>query len=152
MADDPDTKTIVLFLETIRNLDALRASLAKCRAAGKPVVALKVGQSDSGQKAALSHTGAIAGSYRNTVAFLEREGAIVADDIETLAALTELLTRYRWPPKAPPKACILAISGGFAALAADEMSRLGLTLAGPLAGGGRRASGAAEPEPPRQPV
>lgn len=131
MADDPDTKTIVLFLETIRDIDALRVALAKCRAAGKPVVALKVGQSDSGQKAALSHTGAIAGSYRNTVAFLEREGALVADDIETLAAMTELLTRYSWPPKARPKACILAISGGFAALAADEMSRLGLPLPDP---------------------
>jgi acyl-CoA synthetase (NDP forming) len=131
MAEDPETKTIVLFLETIRDLPALRRSLAKCRAAGKPVVALKVGQSDSGQKAALSHTGAIAGSYRNTVAFLEREGAVVADDIDTLAVMTELVTRYKWPTAAPPKTCIVSISGGFAALAADEMARLGLTLPDP---------------------
>jgi acyl-CoA synthetase (NDP forming) len=131
MAEDPETKTVVLFLETIRDVDALRTGLARCRAAGKPVVALKVGQSESGQKAALSHTGAIAGSYRNTVAFLEREGVLVADDVETLAAIAELVNRFSWPMKAPPRPFILAISGGFAALAADEMTRLGLRLDDP---------------------
>lgn len=133
MADDPETRTIVLFLETIRDIGALRSGLARCRAAGKPVIALKVGQSESGQKAALSHTGAIAGSYRNTVAFLQREGVLVADDIETLAALAELVTRFSWPMPAPPRPFILAISGGFAALAADEMTALGLTLEDPSA-------------------
>jgi acyl-CoA synthetase (NDP forming) len=131
MAEDPDTKTIVIFLETIRNVDTLRAALAKCRAAGKPVVAIKVGKSESGQKAAFTHTGAIAGSYRNTVAFLEREGVIVADDIETLAALADLVSRYEWPLKAPFKASVISISGGFAAIAADQMAEFDLDLPDP---------------------
>lgn len=131
MAEDPDTKTIVIFLETIRNVETLREALAKCRAAGKPVVAIKVGKSESGQKAAFTHTGAIAGSYRNTVAFLEREGVVVADDIETLAALADLLDRYEWPLKAPLKSCVISISGGFAAMAADEMAAFGLDLPDP---------------------
>jgi acyl-CoA synthetase (NDP forming) len=131
MADDPATDTVVLFLQTIRDPVALRASMARCRAAGKPMVALKIGQSESGQKAALSHTGAIAGSYRNTVAFLEREGVLVAEDVETLAAITELAIRYKWPLPAAQKICFVSISGGYAALAADEMMRVGLTLPDP---------------------
>lgn len=131
LAADPDTSVIVLFLETVRDPEGLKASLALCRAAGKPVVALKIGQSDSGQKAALSHTGAIAGSYRNTVAFLEREGVLVAETVETLASVTELVMRQNWPMAAPPKPCIVSISGGFAALAADEMARCGLVLHDP---------------------
>ncbi|MCP8939972.1 acetate--CoA ligase family protein [Alsobacter sp. SYSU M60028] len=131
MAEDPETKVIVIFLETIRNAQALREALAKCRAAGKPVVAIKVGKSESGQKAAFTHTGAIAGSYRNTVAFLEREGVIVAEDIETLAALADLLERYEWPLKFPLKPCVISISGGFAAMAADEMAVFGLDLPDP---------------------
>jgi acyl-CoA synthetase (NDP forming) len=131
MAEDPDTKTIVVFLETIRNVETLRAALAKCRAAGKPVVAIKVGKSESGQKAAFTHTGAIAGSYRNTVAFLEREGVIVADDIETLAALADLVSRYEWPLEGALKPCVISISGGFAAIAADEMAEFGFELPDP---------------------
>ncbi|MRX48914.1 hypothetical protein GI374_00380 [Paracoccus sp. S-4012] len=131
MAADPDSDVIVLFLETVRDPQGLKDSLALCRAAGKPVIALKIGQSDSGQKAALSHTGAIAGSYRNTVAFLEREGVLVAETVETLAAVTELVMRQEWPLAEPAKPCIVSISGGFAALAADEMARCGLTLVDP---------------------
>jgi len=131
MAQDPQTEVVVLFLETIRDPGALRRSLALCRAAGKPVVALKIGQSDSGQKAALSHTGAIAGSYRNTIAWLEREGVLVAETLESLAALTELAMRHDWPMATPPKPVIVSISGGFAALAADEMARCGLALPDP---------------------
>lgn len=131
LATDPHTDIVVLFTETIRDRDGLRRGLAKCRAAGKPVVALKVGESASGQKAALSHTGAIAGSYQNTVAFLEHEDVAVARDIEMMAAMVELLMRYRWPLPGGPKPFIVSISGGFAALAADEMARLGLMLADP---------------------
>ncbi len=131
MASDADTDVIVLFLETVRDPEGLKESLALCRAAGKPVIALKIGQSDSGQKAALSHTGAIAGSYRNTIAFLEREGVVVAETVETLAAVTELVMRQDWPLDTPAKPCIVSISGGFAALAADEMTRCGLELQDP---------------------
>lgn len=131
MADDPDTDAIVVYLETIRDLPGLRAALRKARAAGKPVTAIKVGESESGQKATLSHTGAIAGAYRNTVAWLESEGVLVADDLETLAILTECLVRYDWSDKAPAKPFVTSISGGYAALTADVMARLGMALSDP---------------------
>jgi acyl-CoA synthetase (NDP forming) len=131
LADDPDTDAIVVYLETIRDLPGLRAALRKARAAGKPVTAIKVGESESGQKATLSHTGAIAGTYRNTVAWLESESVLVADDLETLAILTECLVRYDWSDKAPAKPFVTSISGGYAALTADVMARLGMALSDP---------------------
>jgi len=135
LADDPDTDVIVLYLETIREMDAFRAAVARARNVGKPIVAIKVGESEGGQKATLCHTGAIAGSYRNTVAFLESEGMYVADDIETLATLVELLVRYDWSDGATASRFIASISGGFAALTADVMERLGMPLKDPTPSG-----------------
>lgn len=135
LVDDPDTDVIVLYLETIRDMAAFRRSLARARAAGKPIAAIKVGSSEGGQKATLCHTGAIAGSYRNTIAFLESEGLYVADDIETLATLTELLVRHDWSDETPANRFIASISGGFAALTADVMERLGMPLADPTPAG-----------------
>lgn len=135
LVDDPQTKVIAIYLETIRKMAPFKAALARARQAGKPVIAIKVGESESGQKAALSHTGAIAGSYRNTIAFLESEGVYVAEDLETLAAIAECLTRYDWPQDEAIKPFIASISGGFAAQTADVMARLGLPLSDPSAQG-----------------
>ncbi|MBM6577826.1 acetate--CoA ligase family protein [Microvirga sp. SRT01] len=136
LADDPDTDVIVLYLETIRDMPAFRAALACARDAGKPIVAIKVGESESGQKATLSHTGAIAGSYRNTIAFLENEGVYVADDLESLALIAECLFRYDWSDTGKPANRFLAsISGGFAAQTADVMERLGIPLQDPTEAG-----------------
>ena len=135
LVDDPQTQVIAIYLETIRQMAPFKAALARARAAGKPVVAIKVGESESGQKAALSHTGAIAGSYRNTIAFLESEGVYVADDLETMAAIAECLIRYDWPEEEAGKPFIASISGGFAAQTADVMARLGMPLTDPTAQG-----------------
>jgi len=131
LVDDPDTRVIAIYLETIRRIGPFKAALRRARKAGKPVIAIKVGESESGQKAALSHTGAIAGSYRNTVALLESEGAYVVDDLETMAAIAECLIRYEWPEEQSLKPFIASISGGFAAQTADVMARLAMPLQDP---------------------
>lgn len=136
LVDDAATDVIVLYLETIRDMPAFKAAVARAREAGKPIVAIKVGESESGQKATLSHTGAIAGSYRNTIAFLENEGIYVADDLESLALIVECLTRYDWSADdAPANPFIASISGGFAAQTADVMARLGVPLRDPTPAG-----------------
>lgn len=136
MVDDSATDIIVVYLETIRDMPAFKRAVARARQANKPVVAIKVGESESGQKATLSHTGAIAGSYRNTIAFLENEGIYVAEDLETLALTVECLTRYDWSEDdAPANPFIASISGGFAAQTADLMARLGTPLQDPTPSG-----------------
>ncbi|MCC0056659.1 MAG: acetate--CoA ligase family protein [Rhodobiaceae bacterium] len=127
-AADPETDTILLYVEAVRDPAGLKAALRACRAAGKRVVAMKAGESDGGKKAALSHTGAIAGSYRAILAFLKSEGVVVADELDTLAALTECVMRHPVPLPQPAKPAFVSVSGGYAALAADCMARLGLAL------------------------
>ena len=61
LADDEDTSVILCCLETCRDGPRLVQALDRARAAGKPVVILKIGTSEVGQKAALSHTGGLAG-------------------------------------------------------------------------------------------
>ncbi|TMH84232.1 MAG: CoA-binding protein [Betaproteobacteria bacterium] len=61
LAEDPGTKVILLFLETVRDDARLAAAARKAHAAGKPVVAYKLGRSRLGAALARSHTGALAG-------------------------------------------------------------------------------------------
>jgi acyl-CoA synthetase (NDP forming) len=136
LVDDASTDVIVLYIESIRNMPAFAKAIARARDAGKPVIAIKVGESEAGEKATLSHTGAIAGSYRNTIAFLEKAGVYVAEDLETLALIAECLVRYDWSDRDPPaKPFIASISGGFAAHTADVMERLGMPLSAPSSEG-----------------
>jgi acetate---CoA ligase (ADP-forming) len=122
---DPATRVVTLFVEAVVDATAMRSGLAACAAAGKPVVALKIGASQAGTRAAASHTGALAGSFVNTVAFLEKHGAVVVEDLDELALAVEALSR-RPRPVAPAKPAVVTISGGLAALVADTACREGL--------------------------
>jgi acyl-CoA synthetase (NDP forming) len=62
LAADADTRVILLFLETVRNPAKLARAARIAHAAGKPVVAYKLGRSALGEALARSHTGALAGS------------------------------------------------------------------------------------------
>ncbi len=64
LADDPATRVIALYVESVRNPEKFRAAALKAARNGKPVVAFKVGRSEAGAKAAVSHTGALAGADR----------------------------------------------------------------------------------------
>lgn len=60
MADDPATTAVALYLETVRNVEKFRQAATRVIAAGKPIVAYKVGRSETGAQSAVSHTGALA--------------------------------------------------------------------------------------------
>ena len=62
LVDDADTQVIALFLETVRDADRLASAARQAHAAGKPIVAYKLGRSALGEELARSHTGALAGS------------------------------------------------------------------------------------------
>src|SRR6188768_3200228 len=61
-AADPSIRVIVVYLEGVRNTKVFREACKAARAAGKPVIALKLGASEGGRAAAMAHTGALAGS------------------------------------------------------------------------------------------
>ena len=145
IADDPHTKVIVLYMETVS--DGKRF----VQAAGevtrrKPVIALKVGRFESGQKAAASHTGALAGSESAFDAAFEKAGVLRADTSEQMFDWAEALADCplpRWSSgldtlaknahysttRAHHGIAILTNAGGPGVIAADSLEHHGLTLA-----------------------
>src|SRR6188508_1166250 len=123
-ADDPATKAVGLFLETVRRPEAFVGALRRCAEAGKPVVCLKVGRSDAAARAALSHTGALVGSDRAFSAVLRRYSAIEVDDFHELLETLEILGRERWPNG--PRIAGISESGGECALLADRADAAGI--------------------------
>lgn len=132
-ADDPDTRVACLFLEAVRHPDRLAAAAARMRAAGKPVLALKVGRSAQGAAASAAHTGSLAASHAAATDFFRRCGIELLDDLDELVEACALFDAVRKAPTGDGLAAI-NISGGEVALTCDLGHELGLHLP-PLAQG-----------------
>ncbi|WP_255503362.1 acetate--CoA ligase family protein [Cupriavidus sp. UME77] len=127
MADAPDIKVIVTLLEGIKDGAKFVAAVNRAAANGKPVIALKVGKSEYGQKAAQSHTASLTGSAEVNSAVFRQCGVIEVDDIDELVDTAWLFARAQ--PVASEGVAIYTSSGGTAALTADAVGSSGLTLA-----------------------
>src|SRR5216684_1130740 len=60
-ADQPQLEVVIVYIEAISNLEKFKAACRMARAAGKSIVAVKLGQSEGGRSAAMAHTGSLAG-------------------------------------------------------------------------------------------
>jgi acetate---CoA ligase (ADP-forming) len=123
---DEHTRVICLFLEGIGDPVAFSAAAQRADAAGKPIVALKVGASQAGQQAALAHTGAIAGDDAVADAVLRQLNIIRVTSIESLLSTAALLGYQRWP--AGRRMGVLTSSGGACDIIADEASAEGIEI------------------------
>ena len=126
-AADPSIKVIVVYLEGVRNTKAFRDACKAARAAGKPVIALKLGSSEGGRAAAMAHTGALAGSIETFDAISTREGVIRARGLDELIETTECFVHAN-PPKADRLAAV-TLSGGKRGLLIDAFYSAGLNFA-----------------------
>lgn len=126
LVDDPQTKTILIFLETLRGADHLAAAARRAHLAGKPIVAYKLGKSDVGRELAASHTGALAGPQRNVSAFFRHHGIIEVECLETLVEIAPLLAGRRPQPRG--KVAVVTTTGGGAAMVVDRLGALGIEL------------------------
>ena len=126
LAADPGTEVIAASAEGIRKPASFLAALAAARAAGKPVIMLKVGTSRLGAGAARSHTAAIAGDDRVFSAVLEEFGALRAGSAEQLLDFAYAATRRVYPAHNTLGA--LTVSGGAGVLIADAAETLGLAM------------------------
>jgi acetyltransferase len=130
-AEDPGTRAVGLFLETVRRPGPFVEALHRCAEVGKPVVCLKVGRSEAAARAALTHTGALVGSERAFSATLRRHSAIEVHDFHELVETLEVLGRERWP--AGIRIAGISESGGECALLADHAEAAGIPFE-PLSG------------------
>jgi acyl-CoA synthetase (NDP forming) len=126
LVDDPNTGVIALFLETVRDPAVLAAMARRAHAAGKPVIAYKLGRSSAGQAMAVSHTGAIAGDDAAATAFFRHHGIIRVDMLETLFEIVPMVVG-RKPPKGK-RVGVLTTTGGGAATVVDRLGSLGVDL------------------------
>jgi acyl-CoA synthetase (NDP forming) len=126
-AEDEGTRVVGLFLEAVRRPAAFVGALERCAIAGKPVVCLKVGRSEAGARAALSHTGALVGSDRAFSAVLRRYEAIEVEDFHELVETLELLGRAGRPHGV--RIGGISESGGECALLADQAEAAGIPFA-----------------------
>ncbi len=132
LAEDPGTKVILLFLETIRDGAKLAAAARKAHAAGKPVVAYKLGRSQLGAALARSHTGALAGEDAALAAYFRDCGIVRVDMIETLIEIAPLLAG-RTPADLPRAArvAVVTTTGGGAASVVDRLGMFGIETVAP---------------------
>ncbi|MGY6571118.1 MAG: acetate--CoA ligase family protein [Salinarimonas sp.] len=127
MADDPDVKVICTLIEGIKDGPRFVAALAHAASRGKPVVGVKVGRSEYGVKAAISHTASMTGSAEVNSAVFKQFGMIEVDDLDEIVDVATLLARAA--PRGGEEVAVFASSGGAASLCADNVGAAGLKLA-----------------------
>ena len=134
LVDDPDTKVILLFLETIRDAATFGAALERARQFNKPVIAYKLGRSEQGDALAQSHTGAMAGNDVAVDAFLRAHGVMRVRNLETLFELAPLAQKYLGKTTAhptPARVAVITTTGGGAATVVDNLGMLGMVAVAP---------------------
>lgn len=123
--EDPHTRVIALVLESLADGPGLVAALRQVTPE-KPVVILKTGRSRAGQRAAASHTAALAQDFAVTRAVLRQAGAILVDDGLTLFDVAAALDRQ--PPLRGRRVAIISNSGGTGVELADLCEAAGLEV------------------------
>lgn len=117
LATDVHTRAILLYIESIESPRKFM-SAARAAARNKPVIVIKSGRSAQGQKAAASHTGALAGSDAVYDAAISRAGMLRVNTLNELFLAAEMLTRCR--ATAGDALTILTNGGGAGVMAADS--------------------------------
>jgi acyl-CoA synthetase (NDP forming) len=129
LADDPNTKVIALYVEGVRNPEKFRAAALKAAHAGKPVVAFKIGRSEAGAKAAVSHTGALAGADSMYDALFRQVGVIRAQTFGDLLDIPVALATGR--KLRGKRIAILTSTGGAGTLVSDDLGMQGFETPAP---------------------
>jgi acetate---CoA ligase (ADP-forming) len=126
LIDDPNTKIIGAFIETVRQPERFAAALDHAEKAGKPVVALKVGRASRTRHAVTTHTGGKAGDPGAISELLRDHRAI---EVADLVELTEVLAAFQhWKPPAGRRIGVITSSGGLAELILDLAATLDLQV------------------------
>ncbi|HEX5933425.1 MAG TPA: acetate--CoA ligase family protein [Pseudorhizobium sp.] len=125
-AEDSETQVIAAYIEGIRSVEKFRAAAEKARGAGKPLVVFKVGRSASGARAAVSHTGAMAGEDRVYDMLFRQCGIIRAEKFSDLLDLPAMHATGR--KMQGRRVAVLTSTGGAGSLVADSCGIGGLDV------------------------
>jgi len=128
--DDPETTSVILFLEGFKRPERFLALADRALQLGKPIAAVKVGRSDQAQAAAVAHSGSLAGEARVTDAALDAAGVIRCADLDELLETAELFEGMRRTGRSVGRGRtgVVTVSTGEASLIADLAPRTGIDL------------------------
>jgi acetyl-CoA synthetase (ADP-forming) len=127
MIGDPVTRVICLHVEGLRDGRRFVDLIRRARRAGKPVVALKVGRSELGERATRSHTASLAGAYPVFEAACRDAGVVLVDDPDVMVLVAHMIARFGALPEGA--VAMLSPSGGINGIVADRLADVGVPLA-----------------------
>ncbi|CAA9213935.1 MAG: Acetyl-CoA synthetase (ADP-forming) alpha and beta chains, putative [uncultured Acetobacteraceae bacterium] len=145
LVDDPQVDAILLFLEAVRRPDHFADLAHRAHAAGKPVIAYKLGRSPYGAELAASHTGALAGTDAAADAFFRRLGIARVSTLEGLLESPALLKSRTPLPRARRAVGVMTTTGGGGAMAVDCLGVAGVEARAPDAAAGAALEAAGFP-------
>ncbi len=129
LANDSSTKVIAAFIEGLKDgkkfVDAVRAVGRR-----KPIIVLKGGKTESGAKAAASHTGSMAGSYKVYSSVFKQLGIVEARNWQEFLDYSKTFLQ---PLPKGDRIAVITDGGGFGILSTDEAEKYGLNLPEPSA-------------------
>lgn len=129
LVDVDEVKAIALVMETVRRGPEFVDAVRRAHAAGKPVVACRIGTSRRGRMLMTSHTGAMAAPAKVLDGVLDSLGVTIAETPEEMLAIAEVMART--PALTGSRAGVVTHSGGIAILLTDLAERHDLALPTP---------------------
>jgi acyl-CoA synthetase (NDP forming) len=126
LGKDPTTKVICLYVEGVNDGKKF-LSVCKKVAKKKPIIAIKGGITEEGSKAALSHTGALAGSAQVYFGVFKQAGIINAEGLEEMFEVAKILEKTMKPKGS--RIQIITNGGGYGILTTDAIVKNNLNLA-----------------------
>ena len=145
LVDDPQVDAILLFLEAIRQPQHYADLARRAHAAGKPVIAYKLGRSPYGAELATSHTGALAGSDAAAEAFFRAHGILRVTTLESLIELPALVIGRQPPERSQRAVSVTTTTGGGGAMAVDCLGVAGIEARAPDAAAAAKLDAAGIP-------
>ena len=123
-ASQPEIKVVIAYVEAVADAAKFMAACRLARAAGKSVVAFKLGQTESGRTAAMAHTGSLAGRIQAFDAMAQEAGVIRAETLDDAIEIAELLVHTG--PTAGPRLGAITLSGAYRGILLDAAERAGV--------------------------
>ena len=127
LAEDPDLRVITCYVESVADGPAFLAAADKARRNGKAIVVVKAGGSEEARKAALAHTGSLAGSTEVFDAFARDVGIVRVDNLEDMVEAAAYLARMKRP--AGRRVAVMTNSGALKSLTTEAAELFDVELA-----------------------
>ena len=126
LLDDDDTRVIAMYIEGLKDARKFFEVARLAAERGKPIVAIKIGRSEHGSTAAMSHTAALTGDDEVYEAAFRQFGVVRVHDWDKLLEVSHLLAGR--PAGIERGVALVSHSGGVCSLTADHLGSEGLVM------------------------